>query len=830
MKSASLRLLLLLLLLLVVAGCAKHSGYYKEGVEATKKENYDEAVVKFSLALKEKPGDPEYKARFSSASHRASWEHLKKGRELRSEGLLIQAASEMRLAYSLNNGLQVALTELKEIEALQVIRATLAEADSLYQSRRLPQAEKLVKSVLDNDPTNPTALLLLEQIRRDRNILVDGFELAVESKEPITLKFKDARLQEVFKILNKLSGINFIFDEGLSNENVTLLLEDATFSQALELLMKMNNLGSRVLNPKTVIIYSNTKEKQKQYEDQIIQTFYLSNIEAKKAVNMLRTMLTLRKVYVHEELNALVVRDRPEVIRLVEQMLQNADLSDSEVVFDLELIEVSHGDSMQFGPEFSPYGISAAVANASGIVDSTLPIDGSTGNLIGNLQGLDVLFTLPTATFDFSKQLLDTDILATPKIRVKNREKGKVHVGTREPSITSTVTGDNVSENVQYIDVGVKVDVEPIIQLDGSVQTKLRLEVSSASDPVESSTSRVFTINTTNAETTLILKDGERTIIGGLIRSVEITTKQTIPFIGDIPLLGALVTHYDTNEAQREILLSVTPHIVKKIELPGAKDAGIWSGGEEELKSGQNFAAFAESPEPPERKPTSDTQPIDDTKTPIPEAIPEPPIVEQPDTDPVSTPPLPVVPEATSTQPPSVEPQSQVDTAPLETTRASEQTTASVVPVETLPENNIVAPKAVPKVFLSGSQLVKVGEEFMVELQVGEIEKLSSAPLFVNYDQHLLEYVRTEEGDFLKQTGQSTIFTSSPNPGRGEVIFGSKQGVGSAGANGSGALARIYFKAIASGTAVIRPNRVNFRSSAGTRLKTQVEPFQVEIQ
>ena len=811
MKSTSLRLLTLLLVLLIVTGCAKHSAYYTAGVEAAKHEKYDEAVMQFSLALQEKPGDPEYKARLASTSSRASWAHLEKGRLLRSEGLLVEAASEIRLAYSLNNGLKVALTELEEIERLQIIRTTLAEADSLYQARRLPQAEKLVKSVLKDDPENPTALQLLEQIRKDRNILVDGFELAVESKEPITLKFKDARLQEVFKILNKLSGINFIFDEGLKNENVTLLLEDATFSQALELLMKMNNLGSRVLNPKTVIIYSNTKEKQKQYEDQVIQTFYLSNIEAKKAVNMLRTMLTLRKVYVHEELNALVVRDRPEVIRLVQKILQNADLSDSEVVFDLELIEVSHGDSLQFGPELSPYNIGIAAANASGIVSNTL--EGS--NLIGNLQGLDILFTLPTATFDFSKQLLDTDILATPKIRVKNREKGKVHVGTREPSITSTISGTSnlISENVQYIDVGVKVDVEPIIQLDGSVQTKLRLEVSSASDPVESSNSRVFTINTTNAETTLILKDGERTIIGGLLRTFSVTTKKTIPFIGDIPLLGALVTHYDTNDAQREILLSVTPHIVKRLDLPGAEAAGIWSGGEEELKFGQNFAAFAEAPEPVERKPVAEPEPQVQKPGPV------SPVIQNPSSGPTDVPTEPVVTAPSSTE-----------ALPTTELPVPDQVFAPEVPVETLPDSNIVVPEAVPKIFFAGTQLVKLGEEFSIELQVSEVKSLSSAPLFVNYDQHLLEYVRTEEGNFLKQTGQSTIFTSSPNQGRGEVIFGSKQGVGSAGANGSGTLAKIYFKAIASGTAVVRPNRVNFRSSDGDRLKTQVEPFQIEIQ
>jgi general secretion pathway protein D len=289
MKTVTLRFLILLLTLLVFSGCSKHSRYFNNGVDAAHRQSYDEAVLEFSRALQEKPGDPEYQARFLTSSGRAALDHLDKGRKLRGEGFLVEAASEMRLANTLDRTLVVAQTELGEIEQLQKTAEMLSEAESQYRARHLPQAKKLVKQILDRDPTNSTALLLLDQIRADRNIMVGGFELAVESKEPVTLKFKDAKLQEVFKILNKLSGINFIFDEDLTNESVTLLLEDATFAQALELLMKMNDLGSRVLNPKTVIIYANTKEKQKQYEDQVIQTFYLSNIDAKKAVNMLRT-------------------------------------------------------------------------------------------------------------------------------------------------------------------------------------------------------------------------------------------------------------------------------------------------------------------------------------------------------------------------------------------------------------------------------------------------------------------------------------------------------------------------------------------------------------
>jgi general secretion pathway protein D len=831
-----------LLLTLSLVACSAHSGYYRDGIKATHEKAYDEAVLYFRLALDAKPGDPVYSARLAAVSTRAAQGHLLRGRALRDEGKLIEASSELQLAISLDPSLFVAQSELDEIARLQKIRSMMSEAQEHFQARRLPQAKVAVKKVLDIDSNNPVAQALLKQIIEDRNTLVGGFELAVESKAPITLKFKDAKLQEVFKILNQLSGVNFIFDEDIKAQTVTLLLEDATFSQALELLMKMNNLSSRVLNPKTVIIYDNTTEKQKQYEDQVIQTFYLSNIDAKKAVNLLRTMLQLRKVYVHEELNAIVVRDRPEVVKLVEQMLENADLSDSEVLFDLELIEVNHGDILKLGAKLSTNSISAVAVTGTTQVAQGIPTSGIDG-LIKGIGGLDVLFTLPSATFDFTKTLTDTNILATPKIRVKNREKAKVHVGSREPTLTSTISGDNVSSNVQYIDIGVKVDVEPIIQLDGSVMTKLRLEVSSKGEKLTSSDENTvaFAINTTNAETALILLDGERTIIGGLIRSVENKTRNTIPFLGDIPLLGALFSSHDTTDVNREILMSITPHIVKNLNVPSMEKSRIWSGGEDEMKAGANFSAFAEEPDfteesqaKPSPAPSVQTRKGEASLTPLPPVVqpvdvPEPvtalPLPQVEPVVPSGAPELPVSSTQSQPMPETIVPTEPIEViAPAETVGTADGVEQVLVPpaeIRTVPEQS--------RVFFTGPKLVHPGEEFALELQISESKGLFSAPLFVNYDQQLLTYLRFEEGNLLKLPNLPSIFSLSPNPQRGELIIGSKQASGGTGANGSGTLVRLYFQAKDAGTAVVRPNRVNLRAVDGNRLQAETEPFQIEI-
>lgn len=835
-----------LLLAVMLTGCAAGKHSFSAGVEAMQDQQYDLAVAELTRALETAPGNAEYRARLAAAREKSAWEHLQKGRLLKEDGKYVEAASELRLAAAMNPSLDVASLEFRAVQKLIEARELAVEAQNNLHARRLDKAETMALEALEIDPDNKLAMQIMEQLKRHEKVKLGGYELDVDSQKPVTLKFKDADLKEVFKILNRLSGINFIFDEDLRNEKVTLLLEDATFAQALELLMKMNNLGSRVLNPKTVIIYSNTKDKQKQYEDQIIQTFYLSSIDAKKAVNMLRTMLQLRKIYVHEELNAIVVRDRPDVIELVSQILANADLADSEVVFDLELIEVSHGDLMRLGIEPSSYGVSVVGVKNGNQVASSLP-DSGVGNLIQDISGIEAFFTLPTATFELSKTLTDTVILATPKIRVKNREKAKVHVGTREPSVTSTVSGENVSTNVQYIDVGVKVDVEPVIQLDNTVQTKLRLEVSSVSDRETvggtSNPTTIFTISTTNAETSLILKDGERTIIGGLIRNSDNKSRRTVPVLGDIPLLGALFTKHEFDEGKREILLSVTPHIVKKIDVPDQDQSRIWSGGEEELKAGPNFAAFAERPvaddslEPPAEQPSGEPEqqmvPPEDEPS-APEVEPRQEVSPEagkadsvPSADDEVEPVEPAPVGATTEQPIESDPLEPEAPQPLVPETSSDE--VGEVAEVAVPPAEIETPTPAAKLFPTGPELVDVGDEFTVELQVAEIENLYSAPLFVNYDQALLDFVRAEEGDFLRVPGQSTVFTSSPNRSRGELIIGNKQGTGGEGASGSGILARIVFQAKEVGSAAVRPNRINFRDPAGMRLPVNVEQFQVEI-
>ncbi len=812
----------LFLLLLTLAGCGGTRAF-QAGEDLQRQGRYEEAVAKFAEAVEISPESREYRLNLLKAKARAAQERLAEGRRLAGLGQYEGALYELRQARAMDPTLTVVTQELERIEALAETEKLFAEAEEFYRARRYGNAKVTLTRLLEISPGHPRALELQERVQKSAGTLMDGFELEVDSDTTITLTFKSAKTKEVFAILSKLSGINFLFDEEMEDRTVSLSFEKATFAQALELLLRMNGLGKKVLNSKTIIIYSNTKEKAKQYEDHIIQTFYLSHIDAKKAVNMLRTMLQLRKIYVHEERNALVIRDTPQVIKLAQQIIEAADRGDAEVVLDLELVEVTHNNELKIGPTLSTNSVSFGLSkDGQNIVADTLTAGSTTvssgtdstttglaNNLVSGLSNLQTFYTLPTATFDVLRKLTDSEILANPSIRVKNKEKAKVHIGSREPVITVTINGDQTSENIQYVDVGVKLDVEPLIQLDNTVVTKLNLEVSNATRlaALKSGTTPLV-ISTTNATTALILKDGEQTVIGGLLRDDNSKSKTSIPVLGDIPLLGHFFTGHNNNKTKREILLSITPHIVKKLDMPEPAVASIWSGGEEELRAGANFGSFAyfrpelEEPLPPVAPAAAVT------KAPpagIPEGFVEAPVNEES---------AEVVNGGAAASETSVGGEGPLPETPQALPPAPETT---AVPTATdIPELSRFGDRA--QVSFNGPAEVAVGQEVILEATVQEITGLYSAPLFVHFDSQKLSFVRAEEGDFLKAGGQSTLFTSSVNQEKGELIVGYKQGLGGTGATGSGKLFRLVFKGRQAGSAQVGFDRINFHDPAGNRL------------
>jgi general secretion pathway protein D len=586
----------LALLLLITTGCsAQHA--FNAGTKAFQKGNFDQSVADFYKAVQKDPERDEYRMQLYSARIKAGLAHLKAARDHREAGEMEEAIGEYQMALAFDGSLQVALTELSDLQREMGIEEQLTLARRQLALEQYAQARKTALALLSLRPELAEAQKIADAADRKLFSAYGDMLLDIQSSEPVSIEFKNTDVREAFGILARMTGLQFIFDNDLKPQRMTLQLQKVTPGQAMEAMLKIHGLKAKQLNRRTFLVYPATPQKEKLYEDQVIRTFYLSHIKAKDAVTLVRSVLKSHNLAINEKSNSLVIRDNPSVVKLAEKMLEAADREEPEVMYELELIEVNHTDSLLFGPSLNPYSISGGIAKAGTVVSNSLGPGSSVANLLTSFNGTQGVFSLPTASFDFQKTLVDSEILASPKIRVKNYEKAKVHVGTREPVITVNTSGDIISESVQYVDVGVKLDIEPEIQLDGTIVTKVNLEVSNVIDRTQTENGTlVLSISTTNAESALVLKDGERTVIGGLIRDDNTQTRKVIPILGDLPLLGKLFNNHKRDRAKREILLSIVPHIVRSMDIPGQNLTHLISGGESDPRDGGNFAAFGQDP------------------------------------------------------------------------------------------------------------------------------------------------------------------------------------------------------------------------------------------
>jgi len=569
--------LIVFLMFLSAAGCAPKA--LLQGDEFASRGEWDEAVLRYAEIYRDEPENLDYRIKYTKARFEAAQIHFSRGEESLKKGAHEAAIMEYQAALMLDPSLDKARASVDKTKRLM---------DSLYYYGKGAEAlkrgdEKEAKSAFKKslvlNPGNSVAASELEKLKKPQKVVLDGFELDLKSSASITLEFKDTGIKKAFDVLSKLSGVNFVFDSDIRDDKTTLYLKDATFQQALDLILMTNKLSRKVVSENTIIVYPANQQKSAQYEELMIKVFYLSNSDAKKTVNLLRTMLKARDMVVHEELNAIVIRAKPDVIELAQKILDATDLADSEVMLTVEIMEINRNKAAKLGIDLSPDSFTAGVPTGGA---SPAPPGTITLNTLKGLNSGALLIGLPTAILNIKKEDLDANILANPKIRVKNNGKAKIHIGERVPIITSTVNQGVTSENVQYQDVGLKLSVEPVIRKTDDVDIKLGLEVSSLGTKIVTNSGSVaYQIGTRNTETVLRLRDGETQIFGGLINDEERTTVAKIPLLGEIPLLGRLFSNSDSNSVKTEILLSITPHILRRLEVPEDTAAGFLSGRDE---------------------------------------------------------------------------------------------------------------------------------------------------------------------------------------------------------------------------------------------------------
>ena len=474
-------------------------------------------------------------------------------------------------------------------------RVLLTEAETLFAADKLDGAATKLRPVLAENPQNAAARNLQRRIdERSARVAVPAIKTALGGR--ISLEFRDANLRSVFEVISRHANINFVFDKDVRPDlKTTIAVRNTTVESAIGMLLTSNQLRNKILNDNTILIYPNTPAKVREHQELTIKSFYLTNADVKQTLTMIRAILKTRDIFIDEKLNLLVMRDTPEAIRLAEKLIAAQDLAEPEVLLEVEVLEIKRSRlldlGIQYPNQFTVLNIvpspSTVTTTGGVVVQSTNATTTTTQLTLEGLRGgptAGQTAVSPNPTLNLKKEDSDTNILANPRIRVKNREKARIHIGDRVPVITTTSTANvGVSASVSYLDIGIKLEVESNVYLENEVGIKVGLEVSNIVREVTSSTGTLtYQVGTRSASTSLRLKDGETQALAGLINDEDRKSASKIPGLGDLPLIGRLFSNNRNDQSKTEIVLLITPRIVRNLIQPSAATTEFASGTESE--------------------------------------------------------------------------------------------------------------------------------------------------------------------------------------------------------------------------------------------------------
>jgi general secretion pathway protein D len=787
------RRLSLLLLSAVMAGCASDR-LRRNGVRAFEQGAYEDAIASLEQAVKNDPENLELRLELRSRREAAVQQLISAADSARASGEGENATTSYERVLTLEPGNDRALRGLEAVEADRRHGERIAKAAQLFAAKQLDAAEIEVSAVLAEDPGFAPAKALLSRIELARGPTPAVPRLKTRDDRPVSLQFRDAPTKMVFEVLARQTGLNFIFDKDIKSDGkTTIFVNQVPVEQAIDLILAQNQLGRQVLSENIALIYPNTAAKQKDYRDEIVHTFYLTNAAPKDAESLLKTVLGTKTLFVDEHSSTLVMRDTPEHVRMAEKLLASLDVSQPEVIMEVEVLEISHSLLERLGINY-PNSVSLSLTKppnsdgaGSGLVLSDLGKQNKNTIAISSLGvGVDLLKTVGA-----------TNVLSSPRIRARNKEKAKILVGNRLPVVTSgtsaTTGGSFSTSNVQYIDVGLTLEVQATIHNDGNVAIKVGLEVSSIlkeiSVPIgNGATTLAYQVGTRNASTLLELKDGETQVLAGLIQDSDQRSSSRIPGLGDLPLIGRLFGSNGTTRDRNEIVLSITPRVIRAQPRPSSETTEFWYGTESQTRS-RPFVGSGAASATPASGPAS------------PGGV--------------------SLGAGSAVNPPAAGASSGSHSLPARieaATRPAPAAGANAAAAAPAP----VADK--PKVTIEGPETAKVGDEVSVSVKLASTSALGRIRTQVGFDASALQLVSAEPGD-LAPSGDAPKVEIKPGGVQLELA-------GSEGApvSGGGTLINLRFRVVAPKGAVSIATQVVLVGEDGVAVAaTQATPLKIAV-
>ncbi|HET9768216.1 MAG TPA: secretin N-terminal domain-containing protein [Thermoanaerobaculia bacterium] len=847
MRRPLLLLPLLLLMLPFLGGCSFTE--YRRAQLAEQREDWDQAVIFYLQLVQKQPDDLTYRAALMRSKIKASQSHFETGKRFADAGSLERAQFEYRQAVELDSSNQYAATELEKV------RQALAR-------QQHAQGE----------------LRTIEEMKKEAQERSKPPLLEPRSKTPISLEFPNpVSIKDIYRALGKAFGINILFDPNLKDQEIAIELKDVTAQDALEILMRAAQHFYKVLDAHTILIAADTPQNRRAYEDLVIQTFFLSNSDVKDVMTMLRTLVDAKKLAANERLNAIILRDSIDRVKVAERLIETNDKARAEVVVDVELLQINSRKARTLGTALSSYSISQGFMPGLD-VDTTTP---------GTQLGVDDLaflnrsswaLTIPTFIYSFVKANTDAQVLARPQLRISEGEKAALIIGDKIPIPTTTFnTSNTVGGSIvpitsfQYQDVGIKINIEPRVHHNLEVTLKLHVEVSQLNGTVTLSGQEQPIIGTRQVDTVIRLKDGETNFLAGLLRSDETSGTEGIPGLSEIPIIGRLFSR-EIRDAQRtDVVLTMTPHIIRRSDIVEADLEPIWVGTEQNItfrnsprveseveggpfdegtaaadrvrelirqrvqelppgleEGGYDAAGQEVAPEKEQQPP----QGIDLVPPTFPDQQPPPAEIEEPEPD--EEPPNAALENAGEADEVAAAGEIAADAGEIATEETAIAATAgdatSAPSGAVLAAARVRTPAKVRLRLVPGALGVTAGDRFELRIDADARAPLSHLPLVVTYNAQVLEPVSWVRGPLLGAEGEAELLGAVGPPGR--LLLGASRLGDRPGVTGTGTVAVITFVAKRAGAATVRldhpkalgPALDALQPVTATNAKVQVAP------
>ncbi len=787
----------------VLAGNRKGDRFLEEGRKSEGAKKWDEALELYEKALQQDPMDSTYQMSVHRVRFQAGQLHVDRGQTLRKEGKLEEALESFRRAFAIDPASSIAETEMRRT----------------YQ---MIQREKDKKDGKAEPSPEDRGLTPAQTARKDAEERAASMSAAPElrplSANVTNLKMANQTVRVLYETLGKLTGVNVLFDSDFvePTRRVSLDLTNSTLEQALDYVAILTKTFWKPLSNNAIFVTKDDVTKRRDYEEHITRVFYLQNItsaqELSEAMTAMRTVTDVRKVFPFNSQSALVVRGTAAQIALAEKVLMDIDKPKPEVVVDVLVMEASRSRSRE-------WALTPVMGGGAGLNFPVTPSTGSSTlklNELNTIRSSDWTVTLPGAQLTAILSRGFAKVLQAPQVRATDGQKASLRLGDRYPYATGSfqsslgVGGGGVSPLVStqfsFAEVGVNVDITPRIHGTEEVSMQIELEISSIKERINVGGLEQPVIGQRKVSHIIRVKEGEATMIGGLMQSSERLTRTGIPGLMHIPLIGRWLSSDKVESNDADLLVVLIPHIVRAPEITPENIRGIATGTETIWKV--NY-------QPKQGVPAAagPVQPV--------QAKPEPqPAEPQPDAPPaVNFPPAPAGPEAVPPPPPGAEPAQAIPGLP------------PGIPGLARPGGAPAAGEtAQPRVVLSASTAQPALNSLVtVNVNVETIQDLFAAPMKLAYDGNVLKLIDVRRGAFLAQDGQQVTFDKTIVDDPGGAVVALNRVAGAGGVSGSGTLVTLLFQAVGRGTTNVSFSELTLRDGKLQSIAVSPAPVSVTV-